>query len=188
MPGCCWLQVSQGVCNLGEKKITFTVNVMLPYDLIRWCLLSMARSGLCQIRSVALNVFVFSDSKSSPPFQIDMGDTISKLTMMLKLSAYYVICILIIPCLSGVVPQDKDPNTKLLSLSKEPIPLIDSTSFVRYTNLETLYMIKCSLVYVKDGTFDLLGKLEHINFQDNKNIEFPVSFGWASGSLTELQF
>ena len=161
---------------------------MLPYDLIRWCLLSMARSGLCQIRSVALNVFVFNDSKSSPPFQIDMGDTISKLTMMLKLSAYYIMCILVIPCLSGVVPQDKDPNTKLLSLSKEPIPLNHSTSFVRYTNLGTLYMIKCSLVYVKDGTFDLLGKLEHINFQDYKIIEFPVSFGLASGSLTELQF
>ena len=66
--------------------------------------------------------------------------------------------------------------------------MIDHTSFARYQTMTTLSMLACSLVYVKNGTFDLLWNLNYINFMYNKIIEFPENFGLASGSITKLQF
>ena len=87
-----------------------------------------------------------------------------------------------------MVPQDRDPDIKTLRLSKLPIPEVNETSFVRYRNLTRLVMMRCSLVRVKDGTFDLLGKLDNINLMYNKILEFPQSFGLASQSITHVQF
>ena len=44
----------------------------------------------------------------------------------------------------------------------------------------------CSLVYVKNGTFYLLWKLENIDFSYNNIIEFPENFGLASDSINKL--
>ena len=64
--------------------------------------------------------------------------------------------------------------------------MIDHSSFVRYRNMTKLKMHKCSLVYVKNGTFNLLWKLENIDFSYNKIIEFPVNFGLASDSINKF--
>ena len=85
------------------------------------------------------------------------------------------------------VPQNRDPDIDVLDLSYIPIPLIDSTSFIRYRNISELIMRWCSLVYVKNGTFHLLWKLELLNFQFNLIAEFPAEFRLASKSITELQ-
>ena len=89
---------------------------------------------------------------------------------------------------NGLVPQDRDPDIETLRLYKLPIPEVNETSFVRYRNLTSLVMVRCSLVRVKDGTFDLLWKLGGINLMNNKIIEFPQNFGLASQSITHVQF
>ena len=87
-----------------------------------------------------------------------------------------------------LVPQDRDPNTDVLNLIGLPIPMIDNSSFVRYRNMTDLLMTRCQLVYVKNGTFDLLWKLNYIDFMYNEIIEFPDDFGLAADSITRLRF
>ena len=87
-----------------------------------------------------------------------------------------------------LIPQDRDPNTEVLNLIGLPIPMIDNSSFVRYRNMTDLLMMRCQLVYVRNGTFDLLWKLNYIDFMYNEIIEFPDDFGLAADSITRLRF
>ena len=47
-------------------------------------------------------------------------------------------------------------------------------------------MNKCFLIFVENGTFDSLWRLEYINFNQNQITEFPEEFGLASKSLNTL--
>ena len=71
-----------------------------------------------------------------------------------------------------------------MNLNGINILMIDHTSFARYKNITSLIMQRCSLVYVKNGTFSLLWKLERINL--GYIVELPVNFGLASDSINWL--
>ena len=88
--------------------------------------------------------------------------------------------------IDGLVPQNRDPYTNVLNLNWLTIPMIDHSSFVRYKNISKLKMHMCSMVYVKNGTFNLLWKLENIDLSYNNIIEFPENFGLASDSINKL--
>ena len=87
----------------------------------------------------------------------------------------------------GLVPQSLDPNTEILDLISLPIPVLDNSSFARYSNLAKIRMKGCSVTYVKNGTFNTLWRLQYVSFMYNKIIEFPEDFGLASQSLVEMQ-
>ena len=72
----------------------------------------------------------------------------------------------------------------LLRLTKLFIPTIDNTSFVRYRNVTSIHITYCSIMSVKDGTFDSLWRLEKLNF--NEIFEFSENFGFASRSLKSV--
>ena len=86
----------------------------------------------------------------------------------------------------GLVPQDLDASTEHLVFYMLPIPVLDNTSFVRYTNVITINMRGCETTNVKSGTFDTLWRLRVLKFVYNHIIEFPENFGWASQSLVEM--
>ena len=107
-------------------------------------------------------------------------------------------CIIVLPCaaqqtettespFNGLVPQDLDPNTKVLRLYRLPIPVLDNTSFVRYPYLRKLYMEWCSILYVKSGAFDSTPQLKFLSFVGNRIREFPNNFGLASKSIVEIR-
>ena len=117
---------------------------------------------------------------------------------MLVCAIVLIQCIIVLPCAAqqtgtteapfdGVVPQDLDPNTKELRLKRQPIPVLDNTSFVRYPYLRKLYMEWCSIVYVKSGTFEKLSQPKFFSFMGNGIREFPNNFGLASKSLVKIQ-
>ena len=86
----------------------------------------------------------------------------------------------------GLVPENRDPNSEILSLTGLTIPLLDNTSFVRYSVVVEIHMVGCSVTSVKSGTFDTLWRLQFVDFRYNNFKEFPVNFGLASQSLVEI--
>ena len=86
----------------------------------------------------------------------------------------------------GLVPQSLEPNIEFMRLFKLSIPVLDNSSFVRYSNLTKILMTWCAVAYVKDGTFDTLWRLQYVYFMYNEIIEFPENFGLASKSIVEM--
>ena len=84
------------------------------------------------------------------------------------------------------VPQDIDIAVTCLSLAKNEIAVLDSSSFALYTQLYSLTLNRNPLIEIKSGTFDTTPHLEIFECKACQIDSFPPDFGPATTSLTTL--
>ena len=84
------------------------------------------------------------------------------------------------------VPQDIDAFVTHLILRYNKIKRVTNMSFVMYTELQFIDLLKNGLRHIGEGTFHNNAKLEELNAMKNKIQYFPQSFGAAKWSLKRI--
>ena len=84
------------------------------------------------------------------------------------------------------VPSDPEPGVERLLLKQNAIKELDDKSFINYPELTELDLAINPLETIRDGTFNMLFKLEIIDFTDCEISKLPSDFGPSTTNLREI--